>query len=438
MKRAIIMAITVWAFLTPLTADPQISGRWDTSYGDLILTQHANKEVEGFYYDYKAQILGKLNGHVLTGYWIEEGNTCPKAFHGSKKWGRLKFVFSPDGRHFKGTWGYCEKTTGGNWQGTLVKPAEDLTERTPSPKQTASSHSQSHATSQGSKLFKHPTIFGDRIYWCTAMGHKCGKVVADNFCHMRGYDHAVDFAMDPDVGHRYPLRILDTALTCEKAFCDSFKYIRCSAKRWHSPGPVMRIEIGGPVRVGKMVPLHLKLSHLPRGRINIWWEVDGKIGKGWLSPDRKTYKVAPATKQPVIVRAHVTDANWNMLNIASVKLIPGQTSSHHQSPSACSSKKVPNVAGRWKSTEGNWADFTQKGRKVEGTYGLKNGKIYGTFTGNVLNGYWVQSSSGQKCSTPKYGSYYWGRVRFEYKNGKLEGYWSYCGAKPSGSWTIYR
>ncbi|WP_456322146.1 hypothetical protein [Hydrogenimonas sp.] len=435
MKRTVcILMVGIWALLRPAFADIQVAGVWETSFGNLSLAQQG-KAVKGHYPYHNGKISGELNRNVLTGYWLEEGSgTCPTALQGYRKWGRFKFIFSSDGKRFDGTWGYCDKTTGGTWSGKLVKAEKKVR----LPAHSTPSTSKSSSVDIGSKLFKYPTILGDRIYWCTARGHKCGKVVADNFCHMRGYDHAVDFAMDPDVGHRYPLRIIDTALTCEKAFCDSFKYIRCSAKRWHSPGPVMHIEAGGPVQVGKMVPLHLKLSHLPQGRINIWWEVDGKISKGWLSPDRKTYKVAPATKQPVIVRAHATDSDWNMLNITSIKLVPGQTTSRHTSHSAHTTGNVPNIEGLWSKSDFGRIVFAQKGRKVKGSYDYKNGKIYGTLIGNVLNGYWVQSSSGQRCSTPKYGSYYWGGVRFVYKNGKLVGKWGYCDKKLSAPWSIYR
>jgi hypothetical protein len=81
--------------------------------------------------------------------------------------------------------------------------------------------------------------------------------------------------------------------------------------------------------------------------------------------------------------------------------------------------------------------FEQSGNNVTGNYATSNGKIFGTLDGNILEGYWTQSSAGQKCPAQKYGSYYWGRIRFVFDpNGHFSGNWGYCENSPSeGGWS---
>ena len=95
------------------------------------------------------------------------------------------------------------------------------------------------------------------------------------------------------------------------------------------------------------------------------------------------------------------------------------------------------IAGEWKSNWGNMA-FEQTGNEVTGTYATSNGKIFGTLRENMLEGYWTQSSAGRKCATQKYGSYYWGRIKFAFdnQNNSFSGDWGYCESTPSsGGWS---
>ena len=96
-----------------------------------------------------------------------------------------------------------------------------------------------------------------------------------------------------------------------------------------------------------------------------------------------------------------------------------------------------NITGTWDSNWGRMV-FEQTGNNVTGTYATSNGKIFGTFHGNILEGYWTQSSAGKKCSTQKYDSFYWGRISFvfDHQNNHFSGSWGYCEDTPSsGGWS---
>ena len=68
----------------------------------------------------------------------------------------------------------------------------------------------------------------------------------------------------------------------------------------------------------------------------------------------------------------------------------------------------------------------QKGR-IATTYIQKNNR-------KILSGYWIQSKSLKKCDFEKYGTYYWGRLAFEFKGDSFVGLWGYCDDKPKASW----
>ena len=78
------------------------------------------------------------------------------------------------------------------------------------------------------------------------------------------------------------------------------------------------------------------------------------------------------------------------------------------------------------------------GTKVEGSYGSDNGEIIGEMTyPQRFEGYWIEDESRTKCSEPKNGRYYWGKVTWEFDSDmcSFKGKWSYCDEKPSSSWS---
>ncbi|MFO1015509.1 MAG: hypothetical protein U1E50_17290 [Caulobacteraceae bacterium] len=93
-------------------------------------------------------------------------------------------------------------------------------------------------------------------------------------------------------------------------------------------------------------------------------------------------------------------------------------------------------SGRWNSTEGVMT-LNQSSGRITGTYVNDNGRIEATVQGATASGFWAEDSSGQRCSTQRLGSYYWGRVTWIMRaDGQhFDGRWSYCEGQPSGSWT---
>lgn len=75
------------------------------------------------------------------------------------------------------------------------------------------------------------------------------------------------------------------------------------------------------------------------------------------------------------------------------------------------------------------------GTTMNGNYVDDNGRITGTLNGNVLDGYWGEDSSGSRCSTQRLGTYYWGRIHWEFHATGFRGLWGYCEANPSSNWT---
>jgi hypothetical protein len=82
-------------------------------------------------------------------------------------------------------------------------------------------------------------------------------------------------------------------------------------------------------------------------------------------------------------------------------------------------------AGKWQT---NWGmmSLSKSGNIVEGRYEQNNGKFKGKLSGSILGGYWYQANSEMKCDSPKYGTYYWGRLKFAVKGDNLTGIWGYC------------
>nr|AUN37568.1 hypothetical protein [uncultured bacterium] len=55
---------------------------------------------------------------------------------------------------------------------------------------------------------------------------------------------------------------------------------------------------------------------------------------------------------------------------------------------------------------------------------------------HTISGYWVQPGSSVNCGSERYGSNYWGRIRWKFDENfaKFDGLWSYCEAEPEGYW----
>lgn len=106
-------------------------------------------------------------------------------------------------------------------------------------------------------------------------------------------------------------------------------------------------------------------------------------------------------------------------------------------PAAGAADSDYSVAGKWKTTEGELT-LNQSGVQITGNYTSDGGEIIGEMRGNVLEGFWIENGSSQRCANPKNGRHHWGRIRWSFEADKFVGAWSYCDNPPpekSNNWT---
>ena len=84
------------------------------------------------------------------------------------------------------------------------------------------------------ETFTKPTYKGNRLAWCKDWGSGCGKGAANAYCAFLGFGDATDFKVEEDIGRKAPTRMIGSNQTCNKPFCDGFKFVSCSRKS--SPG----------------------------------------------------------------------------------------------------------------------------------------------------------------------------------------------------------
>jgi len=94
-------------------------------------------------------------------------------------------------------------------------------------------------------------------------------------------------------------------------------------------------------------------------------------------------------------------------------------------------------AGEWQTTYGALSLMQSgNGPGVTGSYEKGNSQIEGRMADGVLEGFWYEPSSAQKCDRPVNGTDYWGKLRFEFSPDftSFEGLWSYCDKAVSRNW----
>ena len=84
------------------------------------------------------------------------------------------------------------------------------------------------------ETFTKPTYKGNRLAWCKDWGSGCGKGAAMAYCESLGLGDATNYAIDADIGRKAPTRMIGNNQTCNKPFCDGFKFVSCNRKS--SPG----------------------------------------------------------------------------------------------------------------------------------------------------------------------------------------------------------
>ena len=108
---------------------PDISGRWETTYGPLVFTvtdvrdaqgNVTGKAAEAPYRSEGGTVAGELSGSALEGYWHEPESSqrCATQRRGTFYWGRIRFTFNAAADAYEGVWGYCDETPERGWSGT--------------------------------------------------------------------------------------------------------------------------------------------------------------------------------------------------------------------------------------------------------------------------------------------------------------------------------
>jgi hypothetical protein len=95
------------------------------------------------------------------------------------------------------------------------------------------------------------------------------------------------------------------------------------------------------------------------------------------------------------------------------------------------------IAGLWATSEGELT-LTQQGNQITGSYPVDHGEVTGTLYGDLLEGYWIEDASDERCPSPKNGRYYWGRLRLQFQDDRFSGKWGYCEKELSLNWTGQR
>ncbi len=109
-------------------------GVWESSYGHLFFTYRTSqaeipsgvdgKGIRAAFWSYpdsngmadNGRIIGTVNGHQLTGYWIQDSgdNPCIEERDGSLYWGMVRFVSNNDFSEITGAWGLCNQEPAGD------------------------------------------------------------------------------------------------------------------------------------------------------------------------------------------------------------------------------------------------------------------------------------------------------------------------------------
>ena len=93
---------------TALGQTPSFTGRYDTNWGEVILSQTGDRVTGSYSGKYSGSISGTVNGGTLHFQWRQTND----------QFGRGVFRLSPDGRALAGTWGVNDsETNSGDWSG---------------------------------------------------------------------------------------------------------------------------------------------------------------------------------------------------------------------------------------------------------------------------------------------------------------------------------
>lgn len=80
---------------------------------------------------------------------------------------------------------------------------------------------------QETQTFPAPSVDGRRVDICLEWGAQCGQPAADAFCQEQGFDAALAWEPDEDIGAVTPTVVLAGRAVCDDPSCDGFATITC-------------------------------------------------------------------------------------------------------------------------------------------------------------------------------------------------------------------
>ncbi|MBF0276140.1 MAG: pentapeptide repeat-containing protein [SAR324 cluster bacterium] len=130
-----------------------------------------------------------------------------------------------------------------------------------------------------------------------------------------------------------------------------------------------------------------------------------------------------------------SESDFNHYQLFEFEVYSGQPASPPQSSLIPPSVEI---SGNWNTSQKKLV-IRQSQSRVDGNYMFQeNGTIYGSLSGNVLTGVWVEDESGKRCnSAAQDGRFYWGKFELLFQSpDQFSGHWGYCNDSLSGgSWT---
>jgi hypothetical protein len=73
-----------------------------------------------------------------------------------------------------------------------------------------------------------PGVGGHRVDICYEWGMQCAGEAAQAWCKAQGYDRAIEWEVDNDIGATHPTMVLSTGQICDQPHCDGYFSIVCA------------------------------------------------------------------------------------------------------------------------------------------------------------------------------------------------------------------
>jgi hypothetical protein len=74
----------------------------------------------------------------------------------------------------------------------------------------------------------NPAVGDHRVDICLEWGMQCNGEAANVWCTSQGYDRAVAWEIDPDIGASHPTLVLGASQVCDQPHCDGYLSITCA------------------------------------------------------------------------------------------------------------------------------------------------------------------------------------------------------------------